>query len=66
MATPAAAPPRCAGITTYSPLRRWALHRRRSMAGTLIGEIREPQEMLDFCAAHAIASDIEVIPIQHQ
>jgi uncharacterized zinc-type alcohol dehydrogenase-like protein len=37
------------------------LWRRRSVAGSLIGGIRETQEMLDFCAAHGIASDIEVI-----
>lgn len=37
---------------------------RRSIAGSLIGGIRETQEMLDFCAAHRLESDIEVIPIQ--
>ena len=37
---------------------------RRSFAGSCIGGIAEPQEMLDFCAAHGIVSDIEVIPIQ--
>jgi len=40
------------------------LHRRR-IAGSLIGGIRETQEMLDFCAEHHIESDVEVIPIQH-
>lgn len=39
------------------------LHRRR-IAGSLIGGIRETQEMLEFCAAHRIESDVEVIPIQ--
>jgi alcohol dehydrogenase (NADP+) len=38
--------------------------KRRSLSGSLIGGIRETQEMLDFCAAHDIASDVEVIPIQ--
>lgn len=38
--------------------------RRRSLAGSQIGGIGEIQEMLDFCAAHGIASDVEVIPIQ--
>src|SRR4030095_9184675 len=38
--------------------------RRRSLAGSAIGGIRENQEMLDFCAKHNIVSDIEVIPIQ--
>ena len=40
------------------------LFRRRSLAGSIIGGIRETQEMLDFCAEHGIASDIEMIPIQ--
>jgi alcohol dehydrogenase (NADP+) len=30
----------------------------------LIGGIPETQEMLDFCAKHKLASDVEVIPIQ--
>jgi len=37
---------------------------RRSFAGSAIGGIRETQEMLDCCAEHKIASDIELIPIQ--
>ena len=37
------------------------LWRRRSVAGSLIGGIRETQDMLNFCAEHGIASDIEVI-----
>ena len=36
----------------------------RRLAGSLIGGIKETQEMLDFCAAHKIASDVEIIPIQ--
>jgi uncharacterized zinc-type alcohol dehydrogenase-like protein len=36
--------------------------RRRRLAGSLIGGIRETQEMLDFCAEHNIVSDVEVIP----
>ena len=39
------------------------LHRRR-IAGSVIGGIRETQEMLDFCAEHQIESDVEVISIQ--
>ena len=35
---------------------------RRSYAGSLIGGIRETQEMLDFCAEHGIAPEIEIIP----
>ncbi|WP_256757627.1 NAD(P)-dependent alcohol dehydrogenase [Cohnella sp. WQ 127256] len=34
---------------------------RRSFAGSTIGGIRETQEMLDFCAEHRIAPEIEVI-----
>lgn len=37
---------------------------RKSLAGSLIGGIKETQEMLDFCGAHNIACDIELIPIQ--
>ncbi len=37
------------------------LMRRRRVAGSLIGGIRETQEMLDFCAQHGIACDIETI-----
>ncbi len=37
---------------------------RRRIAGSVIGGIRETQEMLDFCAEHKIESDVEVIPIQ--
>ncbi|MGN6702921.1 MAG: NAD(P)-dependent alcohol dehydrogenase [Burkholderiaceae bacterium] len=37
---------------------------RRQIAGSLIGGIRETQEMLDFCGKHGIMSDVEVIPIQ--
>ena len=40
------------------------LFRRRSLAGSIIGGIRETQEMLDFCAEHGVTSDIELIPIQ--
>lgn len=38
--------------------------RRRTIAGSLIGGLKETQEMLDFCAEHNIVSDIEMIPIQ--
>jgi len=37
---------------------------RKALAGSLIGGIAETQEMLDFCGAHGISSDIEVIRIQ--
>jgi uncharacterized zinc-type alcohol dehydrogenase-like protein len=38
--------------------------KRRSFAGSPIGGIKETQEMLDFCGAQNITSDVEVIPIQ--
>ena len=38
--------------------------KRRKFAGSLIGGIRETQEMLDYCAKKNIVSDVEVIPIQ--
>jgi uncharacterized zinc-type alcohol dehydrogenase-like protein len=37
---------------------------RRRMAGSIIGGIRETQEMLDFCGKHNIPADIEIIPIK--
>jgi uncharacterized zinc-type alcohol dehydrogenase-like protein len=40
------------------------LFRRRQLAGSLIGGIKETQEMLEFCAEHGITADVEVIPIQ--
>lgn len=40
------------------------IFQRRSLAGSLIGGIRETQEMLDFCGEHKIVSDIERIPMQ--
>ena len=35
--------------------------KRRRIAGSLIGGIRETQEMLDFCAKHGLVSDVELI-----
>ncbi|MCI1189400.1 NAD(P)-dependent alcohol dehydrogenase [Hymenobacter sp. DH14] len=40
-----------------------AMH-RRSVAGSIIGSIAETQEVLDFCAEHHIAPQVEVIPMQ--
>ncbi|HEY5297359.1 MAG TPA: NAD(P)-dependent alcohol dehydrogenase [Verrucomicrobiae bacterium] len=37
---------------------------RRNFTGSLIGGIKETQEMLDFCGKHKITSDIELTPIQ--
>jgi uncharacterized zinc-type alcohol dehydrogenase-like protein len=40
------------------------IFKRRRLAGSLIGGIKETQEMLDFCAEKGIVSEIELIPIQ--
>jgi uncharacterized zinc-type alcohol dehydrogenase-like protein len=40
------------------------IHKRRNLVGSLIGGIRETQEMLDYCVAKNITSDVEVIPMQ--
>jgi uncharacterized zinc-type alcohol dehydrogenase-like protein len=47
-----------------SPSVQNLVFRRRRIAGSLIGGIKETQEMLDFCALHNIVGDIEIIPIQ--
>lgn len=44
------------------PVNPGALIRRRiAYAGSLIGGIAETQEMLDFCAEHGVAADVEVV-----
>jgi alcohol dehydrogenase (NADP+) len=53
------APERPAPIAAFN-----LLIRRRQLAGSAIGGIKETQEMLDFCAEKGITSDIEMIPIQ--
>ena len=53
------------GIPDPTPLAAGALiMQRRSLTGSLIGGIRETQQMLDFCAEHGVVSDVEVIGIQ--
>ncbi len=37
---------------------------RRGISGSLIGNLAETQEILNFCAEHKIGPDIQVIPIQ--
>ena len=39
------------------------IFRRRKLAGSLIGGIKETQEMLNFCAKKGITADIELIPM---
>lgn len=41
------------------------ISKRRSIMGSLIGGIRETQEMLDYCAEHNITSDVEVIKMDY-
>jgi len=52
------------GLPNPTPVAAFPLiFKRRSLSGSLIGGIRETQEMLDFCAEHGITCDIEVIPM---
>ena len=37
---------------------------RRSLVGSLVGGIKETQEMLDYCAEHNIVSDVEMIAMK--
>jgi len=53
------APPKPAPVASFN-----LILKRRSLAGSAIGGIRETQEMLDFCGEKGIVSDIELIPIQ--
>lgn len=38
---------------------------RRTISGSITGGTTETQEMIDFCAAHKICPEIEVIDIQY-
>lgn len=40
------------------------VHGRKTIAGSMIGGIKETQEMLDFCGLKNITAEIELIPIQ--
>jgi uncharacterized zinc-type alcohol dehydrogenase-like protein len=54
------------GLPGPIPLAAWPLVTgRRRLAGSMIGGIRETQEMLDFCGNHGVAADVEVIPMQN-
>lgn len=50
------APPAPVSLQVFS-----LILKRRSYAGSLIGGIKETQEMLDFCAKHKIGADIELV-----
>ena len=50
------------GLPDPQPVAAFSLiGKRRRLAGSLIGGIKETQEMLDFCAGHEISADIELI-----
>src|SRR5437762_1050932 len=53
------APPNPSAVASFS-----LIVKRRQLAGSSIGGIRETQEMLDFCAEKGISADIELIEIQ--
>ena len=52
-------PPEAVPIPAFS-----LIGRRRTLAGSLIGGIKETQEMLDFCGKNQIISEVELIPAQ--
>src|SRR3954454_14108883 len=53
------APPKPLGVVAFA-----LIFANRSLSGSNIGGIPQTQEMLDFCGAHNITADVEVIPIQ--
>jgi uncharacterized zinc-type alcohol dehydrogenase-like protein len=53
------APPDAIPVEAFS-----LIAKRKTLAGSMIGGIAETQEMLDYCAAHTILSDIELIAIK--
>lgn len=52
-------PPEALPVAAFS-----LIGKRRKLAGSLIGGIKETQEMLDYCGQHGITSDVEVIPME--
>jgi len=49
-------PPKPEEVAAFS-----LIAKRRSLAGSMNGGIKETQDMLDYCAAHGIVSEVEVI-----
>jgi alcohol dehydrogenase (NADP+) len=53
------------GLPDAQPVSAFSLvSNRRRLAGSPIGGLAETQKMLNFCAEHKLAADIEVIPMQ--
>ena len=52
------APPEPAPVAAFN-----LIFQRRKLAGSLIGGLKETQEMLDFCGKHNIVCDVEMINI---
>jgi uncharacterized zinc-type alcohol dehydrogenase-like protein len=53
------APPKPLGVSAFS-----LIFGNRSFSGSNIGGLPQTQEMLNFCGAHNLTADVEVIPIQ--
>jgi uncharacterized zinc-type alcohol dehydrogenase-like protein len=53
------APPDAVPVEAFS-----LIPKRKTLAGSMIGGIRETQEMLDYCATNNIVADVEVIAIK--
>jgi uncharacterized zinc-type alcohol dehydrogenase-like protein len=53
------APPESLAVNAFS-----LIGGGKTLAGSMIGGIRETQEMLDFCAEHGFGADIELIPAE--
>ena len=52
------------GAIDGKPMQVWGpplIMPRKSVAGSVIGGLKETQEMVEFCAVHGIAADIELI-----
>jgi uncharacterized zinc-type alcohol dehydrogenase-like protein len=53
------APPEPAPVSGFS-----LIGGNKRLAGSLIGGLAETQEMLDYCGAHGITADVEIIPAE--
>ena len=55
----------CGALDKLKPVNNMvAAGHRLSVAGSLIGSIRETQEVLDFCAEHGVGPDVQMIRIE--